>query len=87
MIPKLLILTLLIGAVIKFGKPMRAAVVYGVLNGTLALLGGEGIPSAAAGAAVALGVSAPVFWLIDWADGILLSVVVTVLGVGVLTFI
>jgi hypothetical protein len=85
MIPiKIIAIVLLMGAVTKFGHPLRAAVVFAVLMGGLTLAGGAPAGAAVVGGVVSLVVAGIVFWLVDRTESILLGLVVTIAGAGAL---
>ena len=85
MIPvKILVIILLVGAVTKFGHPIRAAIVLGLIAGGLNIAGGAALPAAGLQAAASFVVGAVVFWLIDRTQSILLGTAVTILGVAAL---
>jgi len=77
----------LIGAVNKYGHPLRAAVVFAVLTavaGAFGMFGGVPMSAIALRTAIAFVAAAVVFWLVDRVEGLFLGTVVTILGASTL---
>jgi hypothetical protein len=84
MIPvKILFTMALVGAVNRYGHPIRAAVLYSALTAVsagLGMLGGVPLSAVALKTVISFVVAAVVFWLIDNVEGMLLGALVTVAG-------
>lgn len=81
MIPlKAAIVILLTGAVVKFGKPFRAAALLALLLAGLVAVGGASVQEVGLRAVIALGVGGAVFWVIDSIDGIAWGSLAIIIG-------
>ncbi len=80
------LLVLAVIVVIKVGKVLLVAVIFGVLAGGVSM--GEGNPAAAAAnhAAVAFGVAATTLFLVKIVRGLVLWLLIAALGVAALAF-
>jgi hypothetical protein len=84
MVPlKILLVMALIGAVNRYGHPIRAAAVLAGLTavgGVLGMFGGVPATAVAITTGIAFGAAAIVFWLVDNVQGAFLGVIVTSWG-------
>jgi hypothetical protein len=77
----------LVGAVNRYGHPIRAAVVFAgltALGGLLGMFGGLQATAVAVKTGIAFGAAAIVFWLVDNVEGVFLGTIVTILGASAL---